>query len=180
MDTESQSSNKRSRTTDRCKQQPTLDPTSSPELSRRSFLSAFEQATANKITGNSLSLCQQCCSFNLDQDLISYIVTETLETKKLELKATKLEWEKRREEQKLEFEKHREEQKQELEQQKLAQESEWWKSEREDRSLQWKVEMEERRASRNAQIIQAGLEKGHTIEQIKELLDFIRPTQFNK
>lgn len=101
--------------------------------------------------------------------LILYIATETLETKKLELEATKLEWEK-----------HHEEQKMELEQQKLAQESEQWKSEREDRSLQWKVEMEERRALCNAQIVQAGLEKGHTIEQIMVLLDVIYPTQFNK
>lgn len=98
-----------------------------------------------------------------------YTATKTLETKKLELEATKLEWEKCHEEQKLE-----------LELQKLVQESEQWKSEREDRSLQWKEEMEERRASRTAQIIQAGLEKGHTIKQIKELLDFIMPTHFNK
>lgn len=53
-----------------------------------------------------------------------YIATEALEMKKLELEATKLEWEK-----------HHKEQNMELEQQKLAQESEQWKTEREDSSF---------------------------------------------
>ncbi|KAF9308645.1 hypothetical protein BGZ91_007729 [Linnemannia elongata] len=49
-DTESQSSNKRSRATDRRKKPPTLDPNSSPEMPRRSFLASYEQSYMKRNT----------------------------------------------------------------------------------------------------------------------------------
>jgi hypothetical protein len=56
MDTESQASSKRRRAMDRRKKQPTLDPPSSPEVTKRLFLSSFEQATTKKSTGKILSV----------------------------------------------------------------------------------------------------------------------------
>ncbi|KAK3809738.1 MAG: hypothetical protein JOS17DRAFT_843960 [Linnemannia elongata] len=140
-DTESQVSNKRTRITDRRKRQPTLDPPSSPEVSRRSFLSSFEQATTKKAN-----------------------VTEVIETKRLELEENKLEWEKSRESRKVELEEQRESRKLELEEQKMEQESQRWKS-----------EMETRVTIQTLQVIQAGLEKGVSIEQIQAILKTVIP-----
>ncbi|KAG0280562.1 hypothetical protein BGZ97_009375 [Linnemannia gamsii] len=135
-DTESQASNKRRRTTDRRKKQPTLDPPSSPEISKRSFLSSFEQATVKKST----------------------------ETKRLKLEEDKLQWEKSRESRKLDLEEQRESRKLELEEQKMEQESQRWKS-----------EMETKVTIQTLQVIQAGLEKGVSVEQIQNILRTVIP-----
>ncbi|KAG0081163.1 hypothetical protein BGZ90_009921 [Linnemannia elongata] len=104
-DTESQASNKRMRITNRRKKRPTLDPPSSPEVLRRSFLSSFEQATTKKAN----------------------------ETRRLELKENKLEWKKSLEMRKLELKEQQELRRLELEEQKMEQESQRWKSEMETR-----------------------------------------------
>ncbi|KAG9064045.1 hypothetical protein KI688_003224 [Linnemannia hyalina] len=149
-DTESQASNKRTRTTDRRKKQPTLDPPSSPEVSRRSFLSSFEQATTKKAN----------------------------ETKRLELEENKLEWEKSRESRKLDLEEQRESRKLELEEQKMERESRKLELEQQkidQESKRWKSEMETRVTVQTLQVIQAGLEKGVSVEQIQAMLKTVIP-----
>ncbi|KAK3806520.1 MAG: hypothetical protein JOS17DRAFT_846963 [Linnemannia elongata] len=86
------------------------------------------------------------------------------ETKRLELEENKLEWEKSRESRKLELEEQRESRKLELEEQKMEQESQRWKS-----------EMETRVTIQTLQVIQAGLEKGVSIEQIQAILKTVIP-----
>lgn len=50
-DTESETSNKRSRATDRHKKPLTLEPSSSPETSRQSLMSSYEQNASKRTTG---------------------------------------------------------------------------------------------------------------------------------
>ncbi|KAK3834454.1 MAG: hypothetical protein J3R72DRAFT_220632 [Linnemannia gamsii] len=141
-DTESHASNnKRTRTTDRRKKQPTLDPPSSPEVSRRSLLSSFEQATTKKAE-----------------------IDEVIETKRLALEGSKLEWEKSRDSRKLDAEERREDRRLNLEEQKLAQES-----------ARWKSEVEARVTIQALQVVQAGLEKGVSLERIQALIQTVIP-----
>lgn len=88
-----------------------------------------------------------------------YLVTEVIETRRLELEENKLEREKSLETRKLELEEQRESRRLELEEQKMEQESQRWKS-----------EMETRVTIQTLQVIQAGLEKGVSVDQIQAIL----------
>ncbi|KAF9909296.1 hypothetical protein EC991_008807 [Linnemannia zychae] len=92
--------------------------------------------------------------------------TTDLQTKKLELEVSTLEWEMSHKVSKFEWEKSRETRKLELEQQKMEQETQLWKS-----------EMETRVTIQTLQVIQTGLEKGVSIEQIRAILNTVIPRQ---
>ncbi|KAK3824010.1 MAG: hypothetical protein J3R72DRAFT_22897 [Linnemannia gamsii] len=163
MDTETQTSNKRTCTTDRHKTQPTLDSPSSSEVSRRSFLSSFDQATTK-----------------------TAYVTEVIETKRLELEENRLEWEMSLKLQKLELEEQREslrlelkEQREslilELEEQRESIRLELEVQKMEQESQRWKTEMESRVAIQTLLVIQAGWERGVSEQQIRALINTIVP-----
>ncbi|KAG0371221.1 hypothetical protein BGX24_001787 [Mortierella sp. AD032] len=163
MDTETQTSNKRTCTTDRHKAQPTLDSPSSSEVSRRSFLSSFDQVTTK-----------------------TAYVTEVIETKRLEMEEKRLEWEMSLELRKLELEEQREslrlelkEQREslilELEEQRESMSLELEMQKMEQESQRWKTEMESRVAIQTLLVIQAGWERGVSEQQIRALINTIIP-----
>ncbi|KAF8931506.1 hypothetical protein BGZ47_011807, partial [Haplosporangium gracile] len=119
-DTESLASNKRSRVTDRRKKPPTLDPNSSPETQKRSFLGSFERAYMQRNTA-----------------------LDAIEARKLELEEGRIELEKAKEAriqdmeaEKLALEKAKEAKRQELDERRLKLEEKKLESETQREVLQ--------------------------------------------
>ncbi|KAK3837484.1 MAG: hypothetical protein J3R72DRAFT_512758 [Linnemannia gamsii] len=93
-DTESQSSNKRSRVTDRRKKPPSLDPGSSPDMPRRSFLGSYEQSYMKRNTeAKKLELEEG----RIELEKAKEAKRQDMETKRQDMEAEKLEFEKAKE-----------------------------------------------------------------------------------
>ncbi|KAF9200374.1 hypothetical protein BGZ59_003344 [Podila verticillata] len=152
-DTESETSNKRSRATDRRKKPPTLEPSSSPETSRRSLMSSYEQNASKRITEK----------WKLE-----------LEAKRLETDKKKLELEEAREKKRQELEEAREAR--EAKRLKLEEAREA----REEKKLELDAKNQE--SERDAKLafqrllfVQAGMEKGMSKDEVEAFINMALP-----